>query len=243
MACLPNPASRQCTRPYHDANNRNFGGPHSAADAVADEDGGKMDGFIRRVPATNVPCPDPNDPTCVPAARGVDVAGYHDRREIPNYWQYAQSFVLQDRMFEPNASWSLPQHLFMVSEWSARCATAGDPMSCVDALQNPERPPDFGRARGVGPRGGGRGRAQLAPARGRANPDYPWTDLTYLLHKHGVRWAYYVMKGTEPDCDDDAMECAPAPQAARTPWIWNPLPYFDTVKQDEPWACGGNDMG
>ena len=41
--------------------------------------------------------------------------GYHDAREIPNYWAYARNFVLQDHMFEPNTSWSLPAHLFMVS--------------------------------------------------------------------------------------------------------------------------------
>jgi phospholipase C len=40
------------------------------------------------------------------------------------------------------------------------------------------------------------------------------------------------MKGFEPDCDDDTMECAPKPQSARTPGIWNPLPSFDTVKED-----------
>ena len=50
--------------------------------------------------------------------------GYHDAREIPNYWTYAQNFVLQDHMFEPNASWSLPAHLFMVSGWSAQLHAA-----------------------------------------------------------------------------------------------------------------------
>ena len=44
--------------------------------------------------------------------------GYHDAREIPNYWTNAEQFVLQDHMFEPNASRSLPAHLFTVSEWS-----------------------------------------------------------------------------------------------------------------------------
>jgi hypothetical protein len=34
--------------------------------------------------------------------------GSHDAREIPNYWEYAQNFVLQDDMFEPNSSWSWP---------------------------------------------------------------------------------------------------------------------------------------
>ena len=49
----------------------------------------------------------------------IDAMGYHDAREIPNYWAYAQNFVLQDAMFEPNSSWSWPQHLFQVSGWSA----------------------------------------------------------------------------------------------------------------------------
>ena len=41
-----------------------------------------------------------------------DMMGYHTAADIPNYWAYAQNFVLQDHMFEPNASWSLPAHLY-----------------------------------------------------------------------------------------------------------------------------------
>ncbi|HEY5173863.1 MAG TPA: alkaline phosphatase family protein, partial [Acidimicrobiia bacterium] len=64
-------------------------------------------------------------------------------------------------------------------------------------------------------------------------PIYAWTDLTYLLHKHQVSWGYYVVAGTEPDCRNDAsVSCAPVPQKASTPGIWNPLPYFDTVRND-----------
>jgi phospholipase C len=41
------------------------------------------------------------------------------------------------------------------------------------------------------------------------------------------------MTGTEPDCEDDEKEdCLPVAQDAKTPGIWNPLPYFDTVKSD-----------
>jgi len=86
-------------------------------------------------------------------------------------------------------------------------------MSCVNALQSPCNPPDFQKA-------GGR------------PPDYAWTDLTYLLHKNDVSWGYFVFPGTQPDCADDAMTCKALPQSARTPGIWNPLPYFDTVAQD-----------
>ena len=63
--------------------------------------------------------------------------GYMDSREIPNYWTYAREFVLQDAMYEPNASWSLPEHLFMVSGWSAKCTVPTNPGTCTSALQNP----------------------------------------------------------------------------------------------------------
>src|ERR687888_525407 len=83
----------------------------------------------------------PDNPICSQRATNPDVMGYHDGRDIPNYWTYARHFVLQDHMFEPNASWSLPAHLFMVSEWSARCTIKNDPMSCTNALQNPSPVP------------------------------------------------------------------------------------------------------
>jgi len=64
-------------------------------------------------------------------------------------------------------------------------------------------------------------------------PAYAWTDLTYLLYKSHVSWGYYVVTGTEPDCENPAAEtCAPVNQSANTPGIWNPLPWFDTVKAD-----------
>ena len=48
-----------------------------------------------------------------------------------------------------------------------------------------------------------------------------------------MSWGYYVVTGTEPDCENDAaVTCAPVKQSASTPGIWNPLPFFDTVKAD-----------
>jgi len=43
--CVPNPAGG-CDRPYHDRTDINGGGPHGKTNAIADVDGGKMDGFI-----------------------------------------------------------------------------------------------------------------------------------------------------------------------------------------------------
>jgi phospholipase C len=63
-------------------------------------------------------------------------------------------------------------------------------------------------------------------------PVYAWTDLTYLLHRYGVSWRYYITPGSEPDCDDNGYACRPVAQRAKTPGIWNPLPYFDTVREN-----------
>ena len=48
-----------------------------------------------------------------------------------------------------------------------------------------------------------------------------------------MSWGYYVVSGTEPDCQNPAAEtCGAVSQNANTPGIWNPLPWFDTVQAD-----------
>jgi phospholipase C len=214
--CVPDPTHHTCIRPYHDSANKNFGGPHDHRDAVEDIDGGKMDGFVIRARrGRHLDCVANVDaPGCSFAPTTPDVMGYHDAREIPNYWSWAKSYVLQDHMFESDTSWSMPAHLYMVSGWSAKCSKKADPMSCKPAVQAPGSPP---------------GEPQNTTG---AIPDYAWTDLTYLLHKDHVSWRYYVFKGEQPDCADGDMFCKAVPQNSNTPGIWNPLPWFDTVRQD-----------
>jgi phospholipase C len=122
--CVPNPAEAGgCTRPYHDTADVNGGGPHGEANAVADVDGGQMDGFIAQRDQARSTCTNPDDPACS-AGGQPDVMGYHTAAEIPNYWTYAQDFVLDDHMFEPVKSWSLPDHLYLVSGWQELPAMA-----------------------------------------------------------------------------------------------------------------------
>jgi phospholipase C len=221
--CLPVGAGTPCQRPFADHADVNGGGPHSRGNATADIDGGTMDGFVQQAEHARTGCLDPDSPSCRFSAI-PDVMGYHTANDIPNYWAYARDFVLQDHMFEPNASWSLPAHLFMVSEWSAYCTQHNDPGSCVNALQTPAIP-----GSGSVPFGGVAG----PTGRPSGQPIYAWTDMTWLLHRAGVSWGYYVVPGTEPDCEDDAaVTCAPVKQNAQTPGIWNPLPWFDTVQSD-----------
>ncbi|HEY4018970.1 MAG TPA: alkaline phosphatase family protein [Pseudonocardiaceae bacterium] len=216
--CVPDSQANTCVKPYVDHVDVNGGGPHGQTNATADIGGGKMDGFVAQALAGKKGCTDPTNPACTNSAT-PDVMGYHTQSDIPNYWAYAKDFTLQDHMFEPNASWSLPAHLFMVSEWSAHCTQHDNPASCANALQNPGTPPKRDPAT-----------PGSTPSKG---PIYAWTDLTYLLHKNNVSWGYYVMSGTEPDCQNDsAVSCPGVKQNAKTPGIWNPLPYFDTVRSD-----------
>jgi len=221
VPCSPDPVNGGCVPPYHDTRDRNVGGPHDAAQAIADMDcadptthvGCKMDGFVGQAEqGQNCTATDPSCKPCPESSTQVnciDVTGYHDQREIPNYWAYAKNYVLQDHLYEPVASWSLPSHLFMVSEWSAFCTDPQNPFSCTNAIEKPNANKVEGQLH------------------------YGWTDITYLLHRFGVSWGYYVFKGTEPDCESDAaMSCAPVQQGPTTPGKFNPLPAFTDVSQD-----------
>ena len=121
-------------------------------------------------------------------------------------------------MYEPTAAWSLPEQLFQVSERTANDTQHDQPSSGTHALLPTPHPPNVRPTR-LRPRPGG--------------PIHAWTDLTYLLHQHRVSWGYYVVTGTEPDCQNDAaLSCSPVRQNAVTASVWNPLPLFDTVNAD-----------
>jgi phospholipase C len=209
--CANDPVTGQCIKPFHDPSDINYGGPHGSTAAVTDINSGKMDGFVQSVmEGRRNYCSNPKTPGCTSGKQGPDVMSWHDAREIPNYWAYAQNFVLQDRMFEPSASWSLPAHLFLVSGWSARCTDPNDPMSCTSNIIHPNQSIIIGRTM----------------------EEYAWTDLTYLLHKSNISWGYFLTQGVEPDCANDQMFCDKQPLRLDVPSVMNPLPNFATVHED-----------
>jgi phospholipase C len=205
--CVPDPKRRVCVAPFHDPNDVSSGGPHGRSAALNDVNGGQMNGFISTYEDA---CAHQHGTSCKGAGTTVpDLMGYKLRADIPNYWAYADNYVLQDHLFEPLGSWSQPAHLALVSGWSALCYEAGAPMSCRNEPDNTA----------IAPYGGG--------------ADYAWTNVTYLLDRASVSWAYYVFTGKEPDCSNpDALNCVPAPQDAKTPSIWNPMARFDDVRSD-----------
>jgi phospholipase C len=209
--CIPDPLSDRCARPYHTDSQLQEGGPHAQRHSRGDVNGGKMDGFVRVVVDSPLHCADHrNDPDCesyLGPQGQPDVMSYMTKREIPNYWRYAKEFVLQDHMFAPADSWTLPAHLFLVSAWAARCEDPRDPMSCDSDLELKEESDLMRRHEDV--------------------PLWAWTDITYLLEERGVSWSYFVGDDTclfDPCPDDNSLR--------RTVPNQNPLPWFTTVRQN-----------
>ena len=208
-ACAVDPLqANRCVKVYHSRSQYQHGGPHAKPSSVRDVNGGRMDGFIRSAMAKNSPCANNrDDPACATylGPQGQpDVMSYHTAAEIPNYWAYAQHYVLQDRMFAPADSWTLPSHLFLVSGWSARCTDPLRPSTCTSDLRLHQE-------------------NDIHPA-GKV-PLWGWTDITWLLHKYGVDWAYYVGDNT---CIEVACPVGPEVTVVQQ----NPLPAFVTVRQD-----------
>jgi len=222
--CIPNDRLGTCNRPFHDPSDVNLGGPHNFDNAISVIDGGRMDGFVEA--AYNEPLgllngvDGPNGKararTCaeapeIPICANPDLMGWHDAREIPNYWKYAEEFVLQDHMYQPNFGPSEPAHLYLVSGWSARCRDAYDASTCVTELEHPDHE---------------------SPRDQDKEPDYAWADITWLLHNAGVSWAYYIDPSDDPSCDPTGVFCGPDEDIEGTPSLWNPLPDFTTVQQN-----------
>jgi phospholipase C len=185
--CIPNPFRGRCSRPYLSTSQRYIGGKHDDEASDIDIAGGKMNGFIRSLEPWMSEClEEPSLPGC-DAVLGPDdqpdVVSYVGPKTIPNYWTYAREFVLQDRMFAPTDSWTLPAHLYLMSGWAASCSDPGDVQTCrsnVD-LESEEEIWKYGE-----------------------DPIYGWTDITRPLDRSGVSWGFYIGGGTcwDPPCPD-----------------------------------------
>ena len=145
-----------CDRPYHSHKASDLGGPSAQPDENRDVDGGKMDGFVESA-ELSLKCTQKE----VAKGCGLDVLGYHDASDLPNYWSYAKAYTLMDHFYESVQGWDLPSHLALFSGWSAECAQLDPPNidSCQSNLS----------AQGWDPAG----------KDGAAVP-YLWTDITYL---------------------------------------------------------------
>lgn len=200
--CNPDPLSGKTVCSYHSHTLNEVGGPHDDLAERIDLDGGKLDGFIAAAESVRQGQPN-HDPY------PDEVMGYHTCDDLPVYCRFARSGVLADNFFSATTSFSSPAHLYLVSNWSAKCTTSGDPMSCT-SFNDPDlktNPP----------------------------PDLAWTEITWLLHKAGISWGYYVYDAQGGSMLPGDVADGEAPVGDHTYYQvsdWNPMPGFDDIKID-----------
>jgi phospholipase C len=103
--CMPvNPARQgsRCVKPFHIERQPARGLPEGRSIFRQQLQGGRMNGFVQAVRAQSGRV----DPS---------VMGYYDGRDIPNYWNAADQYVLFDRFFSSTPSGSVRNAMYWVS--------------------------------------------------------------------------------------------------------------------------------
>ncbi len=177
---------------YHLTSDVDFDAPHDWFNAQADINGGKMDGFLAQA-YTRYALTVPSYST-QPGYNPKEIMGYYDGSDIPNFWNYARLYTLQDHMFESVAAYSLPSHLYMMAAQA----------------------------------GGYLGTPQPYPT------EFDFPEITELLANENISWNYYVTSGKSLDSQGQAI--GSAADQANDPdqfTLWNPLPAFPKVQNDD----------
>jgi phospholipase C len=130
--------------------NESIGHDLSHAWSVAHQayDNGKMDGFVK-------------------AERSNLTMGYYDRSDIPNYWAYADHFVLDDYFFSSLMGPSFPNHLYIASGSNGPTNLTGSWIISHGVVDNP---PGSFNWQGV---------------------DLTWSTLAQQLSGAGISWKWY----------------------------------------------------
>jgi len=126
-------------------------------------DGGKMDGFYKLA---------------------ANYASYvqFQQGDIPNYWQYAQTFTLADNFFESNLGPSFPNHVYFAAADSD------------DIISNPINEPENGNAAWGCDSASTAYVKQANPKTGKITNIFPCFDIPTLpdsLDAAGLAWRYY----------------------------------------------------
>lgn len=145
--------------------------PHDYDVSVASINGGRMDGFV-----TN---------------HIADDYAYTQfwPEQIPNYWRWAEDYVLGDNFFASAQGPSFPNHLFTIAATSA--GAVSNPGRDLELLQE-DLAAGYAKSWGCGMRGGyvavldSEGVEEVVP------PCFDFLTEGDLLESRGIPWAYYA---------------------------------------------------
>ena len=213
-------ANGTCDRPYVDHADVNGGGPHGAASATADINCGKMNGFVAQADRLEKGCARPQQP-------GVLELGRPRRDGLSHPERHPQLLVLCEELRPPGPH--------VRAERVVEPARAPLPRLRVVRALHPAQQPGKLRERAAEPRHP----AQCQPDAHQREPDSAWPRSTRgptsrtCFTRTRCRGATTSCPAPSPTAQNDsAVSCAPVRQNSATPGIWNPLPFFDTVRND-----------
>ncbi len=129
---------------------------HAWQAAYKDWNGGQMNGFIV-------------------GEKTNDTMGYHNRSDIPYYWDYANNFVLDDNFFSSLMGPSLPNHLYIASG-SAGNGTLANPHN-YDWIKN-------GTVNNNSPQ-------CATDVSICVDLSLTWASMAQSLSEHGMSWKWY----------------------------------------------------
>ena len=191
--------------------------PHSFTQGLVMIDGGKMDGLDLEEP---------------------DLAGYeqYSRADMPNYFRYADRFVLADRFFTSQFGSTYPEHLYVAAGQSNQILDnkstidhAGnycdDPTEYSDRFRSGLSVADDNRISSIEDHINQRGSSLLDPYRVPIRLCFDMKVLADELQKHGVSWKYYVLK-------DRWMNVMQSIKHIRYGPLWNKVVDPDTFLTD-----------
>jgi phospholipase C len=178
--------------------------PHNYRAAHDSINGGRMDNFV---------LPDFESPELAAVAAAYAYSQLR-RDDVPNYWNWAERYVVCDNFFASVPGPSYPNHLFFV---------AGDSGGIYD---NPEKAgfvpfPGGGRWKSWGCDAREGAFVKVLDADGRLTTTRPCLDIPTVgdqLEDTGIPWAYY------------------SAQPYQGGYIWNAYAAFPSIRRTETWT-------
>lgn len=202
--CNPHPIlGGRCLKPFRTTNPVNKGGPHAHISSVLSVNGGRMDGFINAA----VQGRGAGSYTCANNPFSSACAKFNGPQGQPDAMSTMTGAVVPN--YWAYADWGvLHDRMFAPTDsWSLPAHLFLYSAWSATCPGDPLSCRSDIETHSPGP--------------------YKWTPITYLLDQAGVTWKNYVGEDTKVTCT--SWPCQPIGTVGATPWIWNPLPNFTTV--------------
>ena len=216
--CVPDPLRRRLRAAYHDPRDRNAGGPHDHVDAVARHRRREDERLHRAAPRSG------RRMFCNAAhrlARVLALAEDAGRHGLPRRARDPELLGVRAQLRAPGPHVRVGHVVEPAGAPLPRLRLVGE----VHAARRPDELHD----RGAGARLAAGRAARTRPA---SRPTTRGPTSRTSCTRTTSAGATTSSRARSPTATTTRCSARRSPQNAKTPGIWNPLPWFDTVQQD-----------